>query len=336
MATAKDRVLYIGTTDGVYRAEPNGDDDYRVQTLGLQGQGMVRAPVLADRDDPRRLFAGTNRGGMFRSEDGGESWKEINQGIIYKEVWSLAQHPQSGEIVVGTGPASVFKSTDKGESWNDCEQLRTLPETKEWTFPNPPHIAHVKGLDLNGSRILGAVEEGWVIRSTDNGQTWQDILQGTHFDSHYVVTMPDSPEIVISTSGHGVYRSQDGGQTFVDWGNGLDCVYMAQVVVHPARPNVLFTAAAEVPPPGWRRPEGANTHFFRSENQGAKWERVTGGLPEHFKAAPRAVVNDPEDPDALFVGMTDGSVWMSEDGGDSFRQIVSGLNQVQSLRVARR
>src|SRR6266571_1422650 len=130
MATASDRVLYIGTNDGVYCAQPNG----------------------------------------------GEDWTEINKGIIYKEVWSLLQNPETGEILVGTGPASVFKSTDRGESWIDCEQLRSLPETKEWTFPNPPHVAHVKGLDVRGSRIMGAVEEGWVVRSTDNGQTWQDIL----------------------------------------------------------------------------------------------------------------------------------------------------------------
>ena len=332
---AADRVLYIGTNEGVYCAEPNGGDDYSVRSLGLQGQGMIRCPVLVDKDDPRLLYTGTTKGGMFRSEDGGERWTEINQGITYKEVWSTAQNPTTGEIVVGTGPASVFKSTNRGESWSDCEHLRSLPETKEWTFPNPPHVAHVKGLDISGSRIMGAVEEGWLVRSADNGQTWQDILSGTNFDSHYVLTMPDNPDIVISTSGGGIYRSEDGGVTFGDWMQGLNARYMAQITVHPSRPNVLFTAAAEVPPPGWRRPEGANAGFFRSENQGKSWDRLSGGLP-YFKAAPRAVAGDPDDPNAFFVGMTDGTVWMTEDGGESFTQIISGLGQVLSLRPAHR
>ena len=329
---AKERVLYIGTNEGLYRAQGNGGDDYAVRQLGLQGQGMFRTPVLIDQEDEARIFAATTRGGMFRSEDRGEHWTEINQGITYKEVWSMLQHPDTGEVIIGTGPASVFKTTNKGESWTDCEHLRTLPETKEWTFPNPPHVAHVKGLDVSGSRIMGAVEEGWLIRSTDNGATWQDILSGTHFDSHYVFTMPDNPDVVISTSGGGIYRSADGGLTFADWSQGLSCRYMAQIVVHPARPNVLFTAAAEVPPPGWRRPEGANAGFFRSENQGASWDRLSGGLP-YFKAAPRATAGDPDDANAFFVGMTDGEVWMTEDGGESFRQILNGLGQIQSLRV---
>ena len=115
---------------------------------------------------------------------------------------------------------------------------------------------------------------------------------------------------------------------------GLDCRYMAQLIVHPARPKLLFTAAAAVPPPFWRRPEGACSAFYRSENQGDSWERLSGGLPEHFKAAPRAVAGDAEDPNGFFVGMTDGTVWLSENGGESFRQILIDLPQVTSIRVA--
>lgn len=274
---------------------------------------------------------------MYRSADGGKRWEEINRGIIYKEIWSLLQHPDTGELIVGTGPVSVFKSANRGDSWEDCAGIRALPESEEWTFPNPPHVAHVKWLDAYGDRIFCALEEGWLARSLDAGQSWQTIREGTHFDSHFVLTLPDNPSTVISTSGHGVYRSEDGGSTFTGANEGLDCQYLAQIVVHPAKPNVLFTAAAEVPPPYWsRRPEGANAGFFRSEDQGRSWHRLTGGLPAQITPAPRATAGDPDDPDTYFVGMTDGSVWMSEDGGASFRQILMGLPPVQSITVARR
>jgi len=187
-----------------------------------------------------------------------------------------------------------------------------------------------------GDRIMGALEEGWLVRSLDAGKSWETIQQGTHFDSHSVITMPDDPQVVFSTSGHGVYRSEDAGATFTNASAGLDCQYLAQIVVHEARPQVLFTAAAEVPPPSWRRPEGANSAFFRSENQGKNWERLKGGLPAHFKAAPRATAGDPVDPEAFFAGMTDGSVWLSEDGGESFKEIVTGLPGVQSITVGLR
>src|SRR5688500_15455529 len=120
MAKTDDRTLYIGTNEGVFRAMPNGGDDYTTQLLGLEREGMIRARVLVDKDDPRLLFVGANKGGMFRSADGGATWEEINQGITYKETWSLLQNPNTGEILVGTGPVSVFKSTNRGDSWVDC------------------------------------------------------------------------------------------------------------------------------------------------------------------------------------------------------------------------
>jgi photosystem II stability/assembly factor-like uncharacterized protein len=335
MAKSSERILWLGTEDGLYRAELNHSGD-KTCPSGLQGKGALRAPVVIDRGDSRRLYAATGRGGVFRSEDAGKTWREINDGILYKETWSIVQHPESGELYLGTGPSAVFKSTDGGDTWTDCEQLRTLPETIDWTFPRPPHVSHVKGLALcveDPLLIVGAVEEGWLIRSKDGGNNWENIKEGTEFDSHFVAVMPGNRSVVIATSGTGVYRSMDGGDHFVLSSRGLDCRYMAQLTVHPKRPNVLFTAAAAGPPPSWRQAQGACTAFYRSENQGDSWEKVAGGLPDHFKAGPRAVAGDPEEPDSFFVGMTDGSVWMSEDSGDSFRPILQELPQITSIRV---
>jgi photosystem II stability/assembly factor-like uncharacterized protein len=336
MAPGLNRILYVGTEDGLYLAEEKGKE-YHPHPLALQGKGALRSPVVIDRDDRRRIYAATARGGVQRSEDAGQTWREINNGILYKEAWCIVQHPKTGELVVGTGPSSVFKSADGGDSWVDCERLRDLPETIDWTFPRPPHVSHVKGLALrtdNPMFILGAVEEGWVIRSLDGGKSWQNIKDGVEFDAHSVAVMPDNPEVVIATSGQGVYKSSNGGDSFVNSSQGLDCHYMAQLVCHPARPKVLFTAAASVPPPFWRRPEGAASAFYRSENQGESWEKLSGGLPDHLKAAPRATAGDPEEPNGFFIGMNDGTIWCSTDGGESFHQIVGGLPSISSIRVA--
>jgi photosystem II stability/assembly factor-like uncharacterized protein len=338
MGSSGNRIVYIGTPDGVYEAKLNGSAK-EPKLLGLLGKGGMRCPVVVDRADSGRLFAGTGQGGVFRSDDAGATWQEINEGIIYKEIWWVEQHPKTGELYAGTGPASVFKSTDGGDTWQDCPQLRSLQETKERNFPPPPHIAHFKGLALTPSdprRIFGAVEEGWIFRSTDGGETWEDIKQGTEFDSHSVTVMPDDPNVVISTSGTGIYKSIDGGDTFVDANNGMTQRYMTQIAVHPARPRVLLTAAAAVPPPGWRRPEGAAAGFYRSDDQGESWQRLHGGLPDHISAAPRIVAGDPETQGTFLVGMQDGTVWMTEDWGESWRTALSGLPAVTSLRVAHR
>src|SRR5579871_944182 len=141
MAKGSDRKILIGTIDGLYEAVENGSS-WNTRLLGLQGTGIVRYPVI-DAEDPRRLYAGTSLEGMFRSEDGGVTWQEINRGILYKEIFSVAQNPKTYELYVGTQPASVFKSTNGGDSFAECVKLKQLKTTKEWTFPNPPHVAHV-------------------------------------------------------------------------------------------------------------------------------------------------------------------------------------------------
>lgn len=338
MAKGGDRKLFVGTNQGLYEAEERGGE-FDAHPIGLQERGAVRYPVVIDRDDPRLLFVGTGRGGMFRSEDAGSSWREINEGIVYKEIWSTAQHPATGELIVGTGPASIFKSSNHGDSWTECEGVKALPTTKDWSFPAAPHIAHVKGLSLHADEpalIFGSVEEGWAIRSRDGGRTWDNLIEGLEFDLHFIEVMPDDPSVVVATSGRGFFRSFDGGETWEEREEGLECRYLAPLVVHPARPQTFYVAAASVPPPGWRRPEGAQTGFFRSDDRGATWHRLRGGLPENLPGGPRGSAGDPEDPDAFFVGMTDGSVWMTEDGGNSFRQILAGLPQVSSIRVTHR
>lgn len=78
----RDTTLYIGTVAGLFKAEL-GSGEPRVRPLGLQNRGGLRWPIVIDQRDPRRLYAGTSKGGIFRSEDGGQSWREANEGIVY-------------------------------------------------------------------------------------------------------------------------------------------------------------------------------------------------------------------------------------------------------------
>jgi photosystem II stability/assembly factor-like uncharacterized protein len=304
--------LLIGTRSGLY--ETDGDD---VTSLGTEQFGEVRCPVVVDCADTNVLYAGTVRAGVVRSTDAGRSWQPINAGLTRPEVWWLAQHPATGDLWAGVSPAGIFKSTDRGAHWRECETIQRLPRRAEWSFPPPPHTPHVKHIDLrpdDPDDVIAAVEEGWLIRTTDGGATWTNLDNGSEFDSHTAYFMPDSHGVIVSTSGSGVYRSQDDGASFVPSDAGLDRRYMAHLVVHPRQPRVVFTAAAAVPPPGWSRPEGAEAAFYRSDDQGVNWQRLVEGLPDHLAAAPRSVVGDPRDPNTVYVGMTDGTIWRTRDG----------------------
>jgi len=181
--------------------------------------------------------------------------------------------------------------------------------------------------------IFGAVEEGYIVRSTDGGETWATIKDGSEFDSHTVTVMPDNADVIVSTSGKGVFRSSDGGSHFVPASDGMTRRYTAQLVVHPDAPSVLFTAASAGPPATWRGPQGANAEFYRSDDQGQQWSALRKGLPETILPAPRAVTGDPAAAGALLIGMTDGSVYLTRDFGESFRQIITGLPSIFGLSV---
>lgn len=329
------RSLYISTVHGLLQGELNGTL-LDLRPIGLERYGRVWS-VVVDHRIAGRLYAGTTRGGVFRSDDAGKTWQKKSEGLYYQEVSCVVQHPITGELYAGTRPASIFKSSDYGETWSNLDALHALREMEDWTFPNPPFFPHVKAIGLaaaNPQLILGAIEEGWLVRSTDGGVTWTNLRAGSEFDSHTVYAMPDNEKILVSTSGKGAYRSEDGGNHFTPANDGLHSRYLAQIAVHPDMPQMLFTAGAEVPPPKWRRPEGCRSEIYRSENQGLSWQALKGGLPNDMRAAPRIVAGDRFTPGWVMVGMQDGDLWLSRDFGKSFQRAATGLPALFGLTTA--
>jgi len=333
-----DRSLYVGTGHALYRAWPGADGRWRAEGVALAGVGGVRGLVI-DPDDPRRWCACTSSHGVLVSDDAGIRWHDANRGIVYKEGWCLSRHAAMGDLWYGAGPTSIFRSADRGDTWTFCESVNGLPDWEDWDAARPPHVSHVRDIAVRDDGLaMAAVEQGWLLRSEDGGRSWANVREGLERDCHSVTFLPGEAETVIATTGRGVFRSEDSGRTFAPSGEGLRHHYMTPLVVHPDRPHLLFTAAAETHPLTWvERPEGANAAFYRSDDAGRSWRRLTGGLPPTLRPAPRCVAGDPGDPDSFYIGLIDGSVWLSEDGGESFGIVVEGLQGwVQHLLVVRR
>jgi photosystem II stability/assembly factor-like uncharacterized protein len=333
-----DRTLYVGTDHALYRAQPGPGGRWRAEGLALAGLGGVRC-LLIDPDQPRRWWACTAAHGVLRTLDAGIAWTEVNDGITQRDGWWLARHPRSGDLWYGASPASIFRSADAGDTWTACDAIQSLPDRPSWDAPQAPYVGHVRHIVL-GTRglVLAAVERGWLLRSEDGGATWANVKDGIDQDCHSVTIQPGQPDTVILTTGHGIFRSTDGGRSFALSSDGLVHPYVSQVVVHRKQPSVLYTAASEGDPSAWaRRPEGATAGFYRSDDGGGTWRRLTGGLPDPMHPAPVCVAGDPGDPGSFYVGMMDGTVWLTEDGGDSFEIAVEGiLGSVRHLLVTRR
>jgi photosystem II stability/assembly factor-like uncharacterized protein len=240
---------------------------------------------------------------------------------------------------VGTSPAEVYLSRDRGDTWQRCEALGRLPSTKGWTGPVPPHISRMKGFALDPedpNPIYGAIEEGWAVRSSDGGVTWEQIATGLDHDGHWIVLIQGEPDTVVASTGAGMFRSEDAGAHWTESNTGMGSrrYTAAPIAVHPSRPHTLLTGVTAVGPGAWSRPQGADSAFARSEDGGRTWTVSTAGLPQPCTAPPRALASDPADPDRFYTGFTDGTVWMSRDGGVAWELVLGGLPPVMSIAVA--
>ncbi|WP_245918897.1 WD40/YVTN/BNR-like repeat-containing protein [Melittangium boletus] len=275
---------------------------------------------------------------MFRSEDGGATWIPDSLGLGSSRIWSLVQHPVSGVLYAGTEPANLYRKRPGATSWEPCSPLSALPRYREWTSPHPPHHEpRVRGIGLDPERphvIAAAIEVGWIVLSRDGGETWENLTEGSEFDSHSVLFSPGQPEVLLSTSGHGFFRSDDGVH-FRSFQEGLDRDYLSPLVMHPARPKTLYVYAARTPPPSWFNPEvGADGAFYRSDDQGGSWRRV--GQTPFLQGGSWTACGDASDPETFCVGLTDGSVWLTRDGGEHFERILDGLGLVSVVSIPTR
>ena len=99
----------------------------------------------------------------------------ITQIVLYLVILTLLAYPLGiymARVYAGTEPADLHRSYDLGKTWHELSSLTDVPNTEKWTFPPPPHIAHVKNVIFDprdASVIYAAVEQGALLKTTDAG-----------------------------------------------------------------------------------------------------------------------------------------------------------------------
>lgn len=281
MAVAVDVLnLYLLTADGLVRGRVSPELD-RAEIVGRALDGEVLRGVCQDPSNPRHLVVASMTD-VFASDDAGETWRWLpSGGIDYREIWSLAIHPtRPNEVYVGTLPAAVYVSENGGRSFRELSSFRNLPDYKLWTFPPPPHSAHVRWIVLDArlpDEILVGIEEGGVARSRDRGQTWEDVsgprsreaypnnldfdapyemghLQPgrVYRDVHVVARDPQAVERIYATTGLGTFRTDDDGASWRRLEYGMERAYAIPFVIPRGKPGRLYLCAAENGPNSWK------------------------------------------------------------------------------------
>jgi hypothetical protein len=326
--------VFIATAGaGLARASRSPDNGWRVEFL-IADQD-VRC-LASDPLDSEVVYAGTQGGGVLRSDDRGQTWR--SGGLDGHIVKSLAvSRAEPGTVYAGTKPALLFVSRDGGAHWTELASFRRIRSRRFWFSPaEKPYIAYVQAIALSPTDpnvINVGIEAGATVRSVDGGLSWTGHLKGSLRDCHTLISHPTNGDWVYEAGGTGAGAavSRDAGKTWTQQKRGLDRHYGWACATDPAQPNVWYVSVS----PGAMKAHSENNAqaaIFRS--RGEDWQRLAGGLPQPINHMPYALLTDPEAPGHVYAGLSNGDVWHSADYGESWGRLPFNLRTIHRDLIA--
>ena len=264
--------------------------------------------VLEPGGVPGRLWAGTMPGGLFRSDDGGQSWS-LNEPLWYmpeRRRWSgVAGGEQPGinsvlvdprnpsDIRIGVSTAGVWASADEGRSWRNINRGM-------YAEYMPPELRE------------------------------EPIAQ----DVHRLARCVAHPEVVWCQHHNGVFRSRDAGATWHELTAIRPSKFGFAVAAHPRDPQTAWFVPAVKDER--RIPVDGKVVVARTRDGGRSFETLRNGLPQHhaYDLVWRHALAVDATGEILAFGSTSGGLWISQDAGDSWNAPEMRLPPIAAVRFA--
>jgi photosystem II stability/assembly factor-like uncharacterized protein len=253
------------------------------------------------------LYAGVEPAGLFRSEDGGESWQHIEglQKHPTRPEWqpggaglilhSILTHPEdSRQMWIAMSAVGVFHTADGGESWE--------PRNR-------------------GTRNDYAPDD----------QKYPEFGQCVHS----VVMAPGKPNRLYQQNHCGMYRSEDGGISWQSIEQGLPSTFGFPSATHPRDPETLYLLPLNGDSVGRFMPDG-QAAVWRTKDAGESWTALRDGLPQenvYYGVLRQAMATDRMAPAGVYFGTNGGQLYGSADEGESWNCIASHLPPIYSVET---
>ncbi len=265
-------------------------------------------------DETDTWYAGSSPQGLFRSEDGGNTWQSVS-GFNDHPNWSawtgdgqdqtpdgailhsiLIDPRDRNHLYVGCSGGGVFESTDGGLDWHPLNKGCAADFNPE---PNPEY-GH---------------------------------------DPHCVQLHPFAPDILYQQNHCGIYRLQRPSDVWIRIGDNMprdigDVGF--PVTLHPRDPATVWVFPMDATDVWPRISPGGRPAVYRSRDSGDSWQKLNKGLPLEqawFTVLRQSMSADGHDPVGIYFGTTTGELWGSIDEGDNWRCLVSHLPHIFAIEA---
>jgi len=316
-------------SSGLYRSR---NADGRWESIG--GNLGTEPHVFAILTDPRRsgrVMVGTHDG-VWRSDDAGETWRQLSAPKPELGVWSLARHPtESDTLFAGYEPCGICRSADDGATWSRLEVDVSFPAVSA-SRDIPKRVISIAIDPSHPRECYASIEVGGLLRSLDGGASWVNVIDGIYIDEgfvdiHSVVVSPDRPGQLTVATRFGVFRSDDRGAHWRD----LKAPKMRPVGSYcrvlryaPNDGSTLYLAAAN-------DFDGDRGALFISRDNGLSWQMAEADV--WLKTPIFGLAVDPNNPDHVFYSSKIGQLVYSRDRGKTWavNPLPPGAGHVFSL-----
>ena len=304
---------FSGSNSGLYKSI-DGGNTWKALTQGLPGaqQGLGRIGFGISPSNPKRIYATVDaraNAGVYRSDDGGESWKlTTNDGRIFGRGSDFAEikvHPKNPDVVYSANVAS-YRSDDGGYTWTSFKGAPGGDDYHRiWINPLQPDI------------MLFAADQGAIV-TVNGGRTWSTWYNQPTSQLYHVITDNQFPYWVYGgqqeSGAIGTTSRGNGGQiSFRDW-MGVGADEYAYVAPDPKNPDIIYG--------------GRVTRFNKKtgQTQNVAPEAIRSGQYRMVRTLP--LLFHPADPDALLFGTN--VLWKTTTGGQQWEVISPDLTRKQN------
>ena len=312
-------------------------------------RGGRSAAVEGIASQPNTYYFGSVGGGVWKTTDGGETWKAVSDGFFGGSIGAIAVSEWDPNVVyVGGGEKTVrgnvshgdgmWKSTEAGKSWTKVglDDSRHIPRIR--VHPRNPDLVYAAVL----GHLFGPSQQRGVYRSKDGGKSWERVLfANENAGAIDLILDPTNPRIVYASTwrvrrspyslesggeGSALWKSTDGGDTWknISANKGLPKAPLGiiGVTVSPSNPQNVYAIV-----------EAAEGGVFRSRDGGDTWEKTNESRDLRQRAwYYTRIYADPKDEDTVYV--VNVRFHKSKDGGKTFSTIAVPHGDNHDLWIA--